>query len=139
MKTAFFALVLAGCCHDVFCRDTLTVRVSSASMLQAGHWSFALDDGSRSWTIECDFNGVTPTCGDTGPAPANQVKPTIRAVGETWSIELAEAPQQLDVTVSRDGTMLSQDSFHPAYQVNQPNGPTCSPTCRSASVDVSIP
>jgi hypothetical protein len=139
MKLLILGMALSGCCSDAFCRDHVEVLVRSTSgPPQPGHWTFTLGDGSRSWTIDCEMAGRA-TCGDTGPHPANQGAPMVFVFADHWSVEVASAPAQLDVSVARDGANLATGSFHPSYAVHEPNGHICGPTCRTASVELEVP
>ena len=49
-----------------------------------------------------------------------------------------QAPAQIDVEVSKAGTVLGSDSFQPAYTTSQPNGPDCEPTCKQTQAAVTL-
>ena len=44
----------------------------------------------------------------------------------------------LRVIVERDGVVIRETVFQPAYEESQPNGPGCAPTCLNASNDLMI-
>ena len=43
-------------------------------------------------------------------------------------------PSRMDLTIAKDGDVLVLESFHLVYDVYRPNGPECTPQCRSTSV-----
>jgi hypothetical protein len=43
------------------------------------------------------------------------------------------------VTISSDGTELSQQTFTPVYTRTEPNGPDCGPVCMSSTIHVALP
>jgi hypothetical protein len=47
-------------------------------------------------------------------------------------------PPHVGLTLARDGHSVLDTSVDLTYQVSQPNGPTCDPTCHQASAQLSI-
>lgn len=43
------------------------------------------------------------------------------------------APDNIAVTVRRDGAPVAQASYAPVYELSRPNGPECEPVCRTAA------
>jgi len=45
------------------------------------------------------------------------------------------APSSVKVTISSEGQTLGSGTYTPAYATTRPNGATCEPVCKSATVD----
>jgi hypothetical protein len=54
-------------------------------------------------------------------------------------ITLAASPASVHVTQSLGGVVVLDQTVMPAYQVAQPNGPDCAPTCRVGGASWTIP
>jgi len=54
------------------------------------------------------------------------------------SLEEDYAPEEFTVTITLNGEQLSE-VFHPNYEISQPNGEGCPPTCYYATVVMKMP
>ncbi len=54
------------------------------------------------------------------------------------SVQVFPIVQDLQVTISRDGTPLATQQFVPNYKTTSPNGPECEPTCTQDSATMTL-
>jgi hypothetical protein len=53
-------------------------------------------------------------------------------------ITIDSSPASASIKITRSGQMIAQNSWKPAYQITRPNGPRCEPTCRQATVSLTL-
>lgn len=110
-----------------------------------GVWPGAL------YTVEVDLDGAKTTCTVTLPFASCDVAAACTG-GDTAAVQLGQSgcaldplehklsgvtilgkePKAVNVTVSRAGASVGQDSYTPVFSTSQPNGADCEPTCRTA-------
>jgi hypothetical protein len=143
LTVAFLAVNATGCgCTEVGCQDGLTIDLKSASGAWApGSYVFAVDaDGTKSTcTVDLPFvkdpdcthpalMHVTFTAPD--PVAANTV------IAQVFNFVTAA---HVYLTISRDGAVIAEKDYTPTYTINEPNGPTCGPTCHVAQDTLAVP
>lgn len=131
-------------CTEIGCADGLFVRVTPGAPWPSGEYRFIVEAG-----------GVTTTCTGSLPLPACETRaitcdregvvsiaesgcalpPSAHAFGD---LDLPATPEQLTVEVQHEGRTVARETFTPAYQTSQPNGPGCPPICTNASVDLAL-
>jgi hypothetical protein len=152
-------------CSDVGCIDSVSFQIKTADgtwpdgaytvELTANGASYACsmtlpDDlpanGSIS-TIRCEpplsYVGVTlrtdVLCTEHHDATSGSQSCTPVPGHYTLSGSLASTPSTLSLRVTRDSGLLVEQSLPLTYSTTQPNGPDCGPTCRQASVELTLP
>ena len=143
-----FALLLActdgddsthgGACTEMGCIDGLSVTFEPAL---AGKGTYTFDVTVDGTAYSCDatipLEGSSTVCGTGGVVsiylsgteldPSEQSLPGLHVEG---------TPKSVQIQVHRDKALVADADLSPKYQVTQPNGPDCPPTCNSAAVDV---
>lgn len=163
---AWLASIVPGCelgkaCTDVGCLDGVWVTAAPASgEWPAGDYELELTlDGS---TQKCGFHlpDDLPTAGrvttlDCGQGiqagleqrsechettSGNAVSQSCTPLPDQYELRfsLQSKPKSLGIALSRDGNVFFNDSVAPSYQISEPNGPECGPTCRQAHVDLTL-
>jgi hypothetical protein len=132
-----------GCqrCGRLFCRSGIDIVL--APPLADGH--FATGAYRMTWVSDdamdaCEFE---VTDDDRCPeAPSTCVLDSMSCADPSdFSGEIhmffAETPESLQITVERDGTVLSDTEHDPAYEESEPVNKGC-PTCREATVEIPL-
>ena len=131
-------------CTEIGCTDGLVVRVTPAAPWPAGEYRFV---------VEAD--GVTTTCTGWLPLPPCETRAItcdregVVSIAESGcalpssahgfgDLVLPATPEEITVEVQHEGRTLARETFTPAYQTSQPNGPGCEPICTNASVDLAL-
>ena len=57
--------------------------------------------------------------------------------GAFFLLDADSNPQEITVAVTVEGKRISK-VFHPEYEISQPNGENCPPTCYSATIEMNI-
>jgi hypothetical protein len=121
--TRFFVLVASlVACHDepiactlIGCADTLTVAIAGAP-----NQTLVTVVATQ---LEAPFASMSSSC---------------TATTGSCSVFLAGfAPSSVRIDVSWN-SQTRQVTAQPAYQISRPNGPDCPPTCRFATVSVTL-
>lgn len=147
---AALLLIGAGCGEDdggkwiqctlADCADGLTLDFPRE--LAPGVWTFEIEADEMHWTCTATVpveDREEPGC--TG----FDVHPRIdRTHGATppfllEGIDLAWAPEQVAITAFHEREQILQQAWDPTYDLLQPNGEQCGPTCRVAHIEVPIP
>ncbi|WP_437534449.1 hypothetical protein WME79_09845 [Sorangium sp. So ce726] len=165
---AGFAVAAAttGCltkeCTAVGCNDGFSITAATADKSwTAGEYTLELTvDGNAvscaySWTNTPDVggSGVFVQCSPTVRVSINAVtictetrhgdavsQSCIPAPGQfTQLLAIDGTPARVDVVVRRDGALLGEQSFTPAYRTSYPNGEDCGPACRQDAQDWPLP
>ena len=152
----------SGACSSVGCQDQLELTVTgpSASLPSGLHrvdvtadgkllsctFSFSPDTLAAGSLVsaQCSF-GVTALVGpvfdcmtfDNGNAKGQRCVPMPEQFQER--LQIAGTPAIVQVEQSVDGTVILQRSATATYTDNHPNGPDCEPTCRQATLALSLP
>lgn len=145
----FLVLALVGCptvvdgCTEIGCADGFTVQLQpELSTPGAIEVEVALDGEVVTCATTLPLDGDAPGgCEDdrvslwlSGSAlPADQHRVT--------GLSVATTPTTIAITIRRDGEVVAQGEYTPAYETLQPNGEDCPPTCTYASdsLDVDSP
>lgn len=128
----------SGACTEIGCIDGLSVTFQPALM---GKGTYTFDVTIDGTAYACDatipLEGSSTVCGTGGVVsiylsgteldPSKQSFPGLHVEG---------APKSVQIQVHRDKALVADADLSPKYQVTQPNGPDCPPTCNSAAVDV---
>lgn len=130
---AFLTVVplLHGCseCNDQGCTSGVDVRF--AQPLDASlEYAVSIDaDGDLTQCDYAEAKGVD-TCGPS--------RVWIQASGGqmTGFLLPEQYPSRITFSFTENGTVVVQDSATPSYEVSQPNGAECGPTCRKAVVQL---
>lgn len=151
LLTIFSATTLTSCggalpehaCTEIGCSDGLVVRVTPAAPWPQGAYRFVVEadgvtttctgtlplGGCATRAITCDREGVSIT--ESGCA----LPPSAHGFGD---VVLPGTPASIRIQVQRDGETVGEQTFTPAYQTSQPNGPGCPPICTNASVELTL-
>lgn len=130
---------LAGCetstrsCSMIGCADGLTVEFQTASWPQGA------------WQVDVKTPTETRTCTATLPLPPSGAstcsdKLMLMTSGSALAVtehkligvQLPDAPSEVTVTVTRNGTKVAEKTLKPTYKKSQPNGSACEPICTQA-------
>ncbi len=153
MKPALFAALLAGCaigtlkeddpldtasggCTGFECTDGFLVSLVRPEWEQ-GTWTLVVDiaDDAGSRTVTCSY-AVPFGNSYEGGCDADEVLVGTSGSGADsafYQVLLATtSATEVTLSFSRDGLPVDAETFEPDYQVEQPNGPACEPTCLSA-------
>jgi hypothetical protein len=139
MRLLASVLLLASCagsapCPQKDCASGLSVDVVTAA---DGAYTVAVstDAGSGSCTFVLPLSsGEEPSC-DQGDLDFFMEQRGDRVV----SIEFqGDTPEELDIVVDLDGATIYDQTLAPSYQVEQPNGPDCPPTCSFAEEEITL-
>jgi hypothetical protein len=133
---AFAALLLpglTGCsdhCTAVLCRETFVLNlVPAGSQFSAGLYEVTIDIGYlRTCTFTVESNGVSPAECDMDSASVSSGQ---------FSMKLLGTPDQVTVTVVRDGALLLDET----QPVEQPetDGSGCHGSCATVTQWVTLP
>lgn len=130
-------------CTLIGCESAITVSLPEP---QSGPFAITLESEAFSGSVECAPPEQEPTgdawvarnpTGDLGEAPSAAA--TVRcAPGAVTFVFLGEEPAMPEeLTVSLDGDApLTQTFSDIDYDVSQPNGPDCPPTCRTTTLEL---
>lgn len=162
------AAAMPGCimnpkaCTEMGCSDTFTITAATANKSwAAGEYTLELTvDGNAvscaySWTNTPKVGGggefvqCSPTvsvsidavaiCTETRHGDAVSLS-CIPAPGQfTQVLAIQGTPARVDVVVRRDGALLGEQTFTPAYRTSYPNGKDCEPVCRQDAQDWVLP
>jgi hypothetical protein len=134
-------------CTTIGCVDGFAVEFTPNAGWPAGDYEFALVlDGD---TTTCTGALPLPACG-TSALTCTPASDRIM-ISESGCALAADAhgfagfqinppnPTAVNLTISRDGSVLVEQSWNPEYQTSQPNGPGCAPTCTSARDELTVP
>ena len=125
-------------CTEMGCIDGLSVTFDPPL---AGKGTYTFDVTVDGTAYSCDatipLEGSSTVCGTGGVVsiflsgteldPGQQSLPGLHVEG---------TPKSVQIQVHRDKALVADADLSPKYQVVQPNGPDCEPTCHSAAVDV---
>lgn len=160
--------VMPGCimtpkaCTEMGCSDTFTITAATANKSWTpGEYTLELAvDGNAvscaySWTNtpKVGGSGVFVQCSPTVSVSIDAVtictetrrgdavsQSCVPAPGQfTQLLAIQGTPARVDVVVRRDGALLGERSFTPAYRTWYPNGEDCGPACRGDAQDWSLP
>lgn len=53
-------------------------------------------------------------------------------------LQFPDAPSSLQIEIQLDGTPVVSQTWSPQYETLRPNGPSCEPTCRHATVNLAV-
>ncbi|WP_438020557.1 hypothetical protein WMF18_16425 [Sorangium sp. So ce315] len=156
----------SGCvvkqCTEIGCDDGFSITTATADKRWApGEYALNLSvDGEE---VSCAYTWTnTPQAGGGGvfvqcsPTVAVSIDPVTRCTvtsdrdsvsqsctpipGQfTQRITVQGTPARVDVAVQRDGAVVGERSFTPAYQSLYPNGEDCGPVCRQDAQDWELP
>ncbi|MBX3184006.1 MAG: hypothetical protein KIT72_00655 [Polyangiaceae bacterium] len=124
-------------CTEIGCVDGLTIDLSQLSW-EPG--SYQIDVAADGDITRCQVTLPLPPCSN----PGTSCDGTGVQVGESGcalapsahsltELRLVSLPDNVEVTVTRDGAPFASRRFTPNYQVSRPNGPRCEPECKSAN------
>jgi hypothetical protein len=156
------ACALSHSCTEIGCGDGATITLASTDAAWAdGQYRLTLvvdaatyvctaqapDSTASIRRVECDAPLGTMTLAWRAVTvceehrDANSISQTCTMVPNRFTLEAAlqGTPQQVQVTLTRDGVPLLDQSVALAYETTQPNGPDCSPSCKQASAKLDVP
>ncbi|NUO52208.1 MAG: hypothetical protein HOV80_25425 [Polyangiaceae bacterium] len=131
-------------CTKAGCMSLLRISMSPEAP-KPGTYSVAVAAGTTSATCEVVF--PYPACG----TPATKCSGTLPLMAIEEGCELpkdkqtfpklgvGEAPEEVQVTISRDKTKLFDKKVKPTYEDVRPNGPKCAPVCQTGTVEIPWP
>lgn len=159
---------VAGCevfthsCTEVGCSDGVMLEVRTGQGgLADGSYVFDLEAGAQNHTcsfvvpddlpergslqqIECTprldvFLGPASVC--TEQRRGDAVSESCMLVPGQFVLQanVQGTPPELELRLSRDGTLLAEQTLTAVYETTRPNGPDCEPECRIATVEVTLP
>lgn len=117
-STLLVSLGLLGCgaqdCTLLGCNDSLHINVRTASSTAVGTFTGTVTADGTSQRIAC---------------------PSSRCDDGTFVLSGAPAFVRVEVATSSGVGSLE---LEPAYEENRPNGPNCSPVCKSGQLEVTV-
>ena len=155
------ACELGHSCTEVGCADSVSLRVTSPNQPWPDgvyQLEVALDDvtGGCAFTLPDDL----PVSGSVTSIPClegaelgiqQRYECTTRREGDAVSQSCAPVPdryeltlsayatpEQLTLSLARDGTRILDETRELTYATTRPNGPDCSPECRQADVELTL-
>jgi hypothetical protein len=162
-------LLVAGCdlatrsCTEIGCSDgvSLELRPAMQGVVESGRYTLELATGDAqhrcTFTVPDDLP-VQASLAEVDCPPQLQVSlvsatlcteqrhddavsQSCVPVPDQFSLhaQLQATPRSLALQLSRDGAPLIDETLVPSYELSQPNGPDCGPTCRNANLAVELP
>ncbi|WP_441288035.1 hypothetical protein ACSRUE_39245 [Sorangium sp. KYC3313] len=149
-------------CTEIGCSDGFSITAATADKRwAAGEYTLEVAvDGDKvscaySWTNTPTVGGggVFVRCSPTVSVAVNAVtictetrrgdavsQSCVPAPGQfTQQLAIQGTPARVDVVVRRDGALVGERSFTPAYRTSYPNGEDCEPACRQDAQDWALP
>jgi hypothetical protein len=125
-------------CTEIGCIEGLSVSFDPPLM------------GKGTYTFDVTVDGTLHSCAATIPLEGSS---TVCGTGNVVSIFLSGTeldpsqqslpglhvegtPKSVQIQVHRDKSVVADADLSPEYQIVQPNGPDCPPTCHSAAANV---
>jgi hypothetical protein len=115
-------------CTLIGCSDSLTLEFSHP--LPQSYTIQLSTTGGESVQVSCPSGSVSGQASTGGNITARCQAGSLALEGFT--------PQQVTILVTWQSGSYKQDA-NPSYQTVQPNGPNCPPTCRQATMPLSLP
>jgi hypothetical protein len=129
-------------CTEIGCMNGLTIDVPLDYRWQPGAYvfDFNLDGKAVRCTgslplKSCDQRSLTCTAEGVMIMESGCALPDGHGFG---MITIDSSPASASVRITHNGQTIAQSSWKPAYQITQPNGPRCEPTCRQATVSLTL-
>ena len=127
-----------GACTEIGCIDGLQVTFEPPLM---GKGTYTFDVTVDGTAYSCDatipLEGSSTVCGTGGVVSiylsGTELDPSQQSLR---GLHVEGTPKSVQIQVHRDKALVADADLSPKYQVTQPNGPDCPPTCNSAAVDV---
>jgi hypothetical protein len=129
-------------CTQIGCMDGLTlttpIQYAGQNIWKPGHYRFDfVINGQKEHCTgvlplkPCDYPSLTCTSSAIMITESGCALPAeAQGFGD---ISLPVDTETLSLTITRDGHIISEGSWKPAYKISQPNGPQCEPICKQAS------
>jgi hypothetical protein len=124
-------------CTEIGCGSAFSVRFEKSGSWTSGHYRVDVSlDGRR---VECAADVplscelATPACDDPGvllQLSGCALPPAMHAISGVDI--LTDTPAEVSVQLLDDSGSLASGTWHPTYLTSQPNGPQCTPECRTA-------
>jgi len=117
-------------CTGAGCQSGLVVRFGPSLNVDGDYVVEGTVDGEA---FSCSTDSVSKS------APCNSQREIVVISDGAQLIQIAfrgSAPDRIQFVIRRDGMTLLETALEPQYQLQQPNGPSCPPTCKTAVVDV---
>lgn len=142
-----FSAFVSGCslheCDEEGCRPNLAVEFNndSSQSWDDGVWRVSLhtdgeEIGACETELPTDIRQQETNCrGDLGirlDPDGDSINVATSHLGSTQSDAL---PAEVEVRLERDGESVSEQTFHPDYTSYRPNGESCPPECRAATLE----
>lgn len=155
------ACELEHSCTEIGCADNVSVRVGPLDQpWPEGDYQLevALDDlsGSCAFSLPDDLPargsvtsisclegvelGIQQLYECSSRREGDAVSQSCEPLAGRYELTLSAyaTPEQLSLTLSRDGTQLLSEERELSYATTRPNGPECSPECRQAEVELTF-
>ncbi|MBP7252817.1 MAG: hypothetical protein KBA75_04960 [Alphaproteobacteria bacterium] len=126
-------------CTEMGCVDGLMLSVAPDYRWHSGAYVFRLKLDGRAVICQgslplkaCDMPSLT--CDGVGVMITESgcaLQPEAHGFGD---IQISSGPQQVAVSITRDGQTMVDKTVTPTYRTARPNGPQCEPECRQASL-----
>ena len=129
-------------CTEIGCMNGLTIEIPFDYQWQRGAYVFDFDlDGKAVHCTgslplkSCDQRSLTCNAEGVMIMESGCALPNGHGFG---MITIDSSPASASVRITRNGQTIAQSSWKPAYKITQPNGPACEPTCRQATVSITL-
>ena len=127
-------------CTEIGCVDGFDLPFSPALSTQGAYTITVVADGA---TITC--SGTLPLPSD-GSFPCDADDVGVGTSGsalsedqhEVTSLFFTSSPTEVSVSIDRDGSTVAEGDFSPTYEISQPNGEDCPPTCSYANETLQV-
>lgn len=127
-----------GVCTEIGCTDGVMLAFT---LSEPGLYQITATTVPASGSVTCTSSlPLDDTGGCTGPGFVTQsgsaLPPDQQSIGDLLltSTDLTS----IHLTITRDGDPIVDQTYTPAYDELQPNGPDCEPTCLYQGIDVTI-
>lgn len=139
-----FALASPGClvpsvddCGEAECSDMLTVTIErrDAEPFPPGGYDIAVQPaGAADLSAACDLaESGRMTCGGGGALDVSASDDLLEI-----DVRLRAAPAEVGVEIAFGDETLGDEVLVPSYQLFEPNGAECDPTCFQGSAAMSV-
>jgi len=123
-------------CTEIGCGVAFSVQFQKSGTWLSGHYRVHVRLDGR--TVECAADvplscDAAPACDDPGVSLQLSGCALPAASHAITGVDiLTDTPAEVSVEVLDESGSLASGTWHPSYLTSQPNGPECSPECRTA-------
>lgn len=141
---ALLLLVLVDASLMSGCQNCTTIGCVDGSLIEVRSSTNAFADGSYDMSVDGD--NLTGSCSfvlKDGVIATSSVQCSGSLTGmnfqaNKWVYNLQGSPSTFKVVLKVDDQVKLEQTVEPTYQESQPNGVGCPPTCKNATVSLSL-